>query len=168
VDARVMTVDPASKTDPIHSAGHLDICKSASNRDPTEFYSNLLIGLENWLNRRGPNRRRSGPRLSGKFTSRLSLDPAYGWGPAWMPKHNDAKCYTFRPRPLLVVSNSVGVMVSGTVSVADASSARRREQHIHHHRANPELPRHLYAERRAADHSANIGSRPSLVAAPCA
>ena len=34
VDARVMTVDPASKTDPIHSAGHLDIAENDIDRYP--------------------------------------------------------------------------------------------------------------------------------------
>jgi hypothetical protein len=37
-------------------------CKSASNQDPNEFYSNLLSRLENWLTRRGSNRRRSAGR----------------------------------------------------------------------------------------------------------
>ena len=34
VDARVMMVDPASKTDPIHSAGHLDIAENDIDRYP--------------------------------------------------------------------------------------------------------------------------------------
>jgi len=38
VDARVMVVDPASKTEPIHSAGHLDVAEDDIDRHPSGEY----------------------------------------------------------------------------------------------------------------------------------
>jgi len=56
VDTRVMVVDPASKTEPIHSSGHADIAEDNIDRYPSSEYRDRL-------------------RRIGRFDDRVARDP---------------------------------------------------------------------------------------------
>jgi hypothetical protein len=62
-------------------------CRSGSNQDPTEFYSNPSVGLQNCSLDGVPIGADRGPASEPNLQAASTSDPFHGWGPAWMPKH---------------------------------------------------------------------------------